>query len=237
MSKYHQMYRGWKTVSCPKESITHKLVMRNPSTFQLKSVHGRYFQCRDGSLMLNTYKCDNITDCADLSDETRCSPPSKEKLCACSFCYRCLSGQCVFLTHRCDGLMQCSDASDESNCTYVMTIRDDSLTYINKHLQTKRNDSCGDLLMCDLDHSNSCYHQYGWCVYEVLLGVVLYCPELQHLHMCLYYQCPTMFPCLDEYCIPVYMVCDGISDCPQGNVFNLIPIINQIYLVYNIYFV
>ena len=42
------------------------------------------------------------------------------------------------------------------------------------------------------------------------------CPGQEHLKACELHQCPHMFKCLTSYCIPTYLLCDGVQNCPNG---------------------
>ena len=44
----------------------------------------------------------------------------------------------------------------------------------------------------------------------------LHCPGLEHLQHCDDYECPHMYKCTDNYCIPTRMLCDGSADCPDS---------------------
>ena len=54
------------------------------------------------------------------------------------------------------------------------------------------------------------------CIHETYKGYPLHCPGLEHLHHCDDYECPHMYKCTNNYCIPTRMLCDGNPDCPDG---------------------
>ena len=220
LSKYHQMFRKWRFISCREKSITHRLLRYQPMVILNPCDNGRYYTCEDGSCILNTGRCDGKKNCKNYSDERNCSNLCKAQVIhngECDFSYTCGTGDSISRWYRCDGVAHCTDSTDEVHCPFMVSPRNDVDTYLHEHLQRKSNGTCRrNMLMCDLDADGFCYHQHGWCVYEVLQGSVLHCPGLQHLHFCEDYKCPSMFQCLMSYCIPVYMICNGISDCPEG---------------------
>ena len=67
---------------------------------------------------------------------------------------------------------------------------------------------------CNLTSKHT-YPSEKVCTFERdMYGDTLHCPSSEHLMYCEDHQCPGMFKCQDSYCIPSYMVCDGVHDCP-----------------------
>ena len=218
-SIYHQKHREWKIVKCLRKDITHMLLRHEPTVLLRHCVKSKHFKCGDGSCVLDTYICDGFMDCENGSDEKNCkiSNHHDSHVYELDFSYMCKSGQHIIMSYRCDAMAQCDDDSDEEECTFVMQPRHEVIKYHERHIQRKTNGTCDtDMLMCDEDYHGFCYHQYSWCVYEMFYTDVLHCPNLDHLHFCESYECPTMFPCDKSYCIPVFMVCNEVSDCPSG---------------------
>ncbi|KAI9555097.1 hypothetical protein GHT06_017612 [Daphnia sinensis] len=74
------------------------------------------FQCDDGSCVGRHFRCDNVPDCSDASDEDNCSltPP-----CSWPNPFRCGDGSCIDAgTQRCNGVADCADSSDETDCAF-----------------------------------------------------------------------------------------------------------------------
>ena len=62
--------------------------------------------------------------------------------------------------------------------------------------------------------TNHMYPNENVCLFERdAYGDPLHCPSSEHLKYCEHHECPGMFKCDSDYCIPSYMVCDGIVDC------------------------
>ena len=170
------------------------------------------FQCDDGTFILLHYKCDRFTDCEDNSDELYCS--SGFSGASVPDMFLCLSSESIPLIELCDLVIDCKDGSDEFYCIYVppreQTI-DCSVNCINK------GDHCFGWADCAYDQSDSfCYPHDQICSFQRnLLGDQKYCPNTHHLNFCGNHQCPHMYKCPSSYCVPTYVVCDGIADCPN----------------------
>ena len=76
-----------------------------------------------------------------------------------------------------------------------------------------------DCLSDDLIRSHSyCHSMQKQCVYDTRQSLECSeCARLEHLYHCAEFECPTMFKCRINYCIPTYMLCDGVRDCPDGD--------------------
>ena len=61
-----------------------------------------------------------------------------------------------------------------------------------------------------------CYPTHLRCIYNAYKSHVFGCPGQEHLKACELHQCPRMFKCLTSYCIPTYLLCDGVQNCPNG---------------------
>ena len=93
-----------------------------------------FFQCSDGTLIIEHHLCDGEADCPDESDESNCSwvchyfsnythhhncfMKCTKPSCTCHPLYfHCNSGGCIPLSKFCNGIPDCPDASDEALCT------------------------------------------------------------------------------------------------------------------------
>ena len=156
----------------------------------LEECSGEQFQCSDGSCIPVALYCNNITDCADGTDEAHCSWTCTHTLCTtCSwpdcYCvhgfYQCEVGGCIPVDTVCDGIMNCIDGSDEHYCELICW---------------SGSKPCSDGLLCVTD--------IHWCdgIRQCIDGSDELCP---------YHEC-TSFVCQDA-CIPFIWLNDGISDC------------------------
>ena len=66
---------------------------------------------------------------------------------------------------------------------------------------------------CDV-FASDCFPNNKICVFERSANMLMYCPNTEHIMFCADHECPSMFKCYRSYCIPIYMICDGINDCP-----------------------
>ena len=93
------------------------------------SLQEAFFQCTDGTLIIQHHVCDGEADCPHGSDEANCSwlcnfeehhscfSDCISPNCTCHhFYFNCESGGCVSLSKFCNGIIDCPDASDETLC-------------------------------------------------------------------------------------------------------------------------
>ena len=77
--------------------------------------------------------------------------------------------------------------------------------------------SCPDhWSLCEFMVTSYCYPIHLRCTYNAYKSHVIGCPGQEHLKACELHQCPHMFKCLTSYCIPTYLLCDGVQNCPNG---------------------
>ena len=93
-----------------------------------------FFQCFDGTLIIQHHVCDGEADCPDATNEANCSWVCELSInsstvyydcfidcmhpnCTCHPLYfNCRSGGCISFSKFCNGITDCSDASDETLC-------------------------------------------------------------------------------------------------------------------------
>ena len=198
---------------CERTEISHwRCVTESRRTTQ--SCSSREFQCVDRGCVLNHYRCDNIVDCLDESDEANCTDV-------------CTKGFDCFLDC---GPPNCTCHQNylqyETQCVPLYQWYHDQLSIISRivnqneivrqHIFTNDLRCPPDWALCAQGFSGTCYPNENICVFErTILGHPLHCGNTEHLAECHDHQCPTQFKCLDAFCIPIYMLCDGVSDCPD----------------------
>lgn len=70
------------------------------------------FTCNNGECILDTFFCDNLSDCEDKSDEPAgCTGGCKQHE------FKCSNGRCIPKDALCNGKDDCGDKSDERNCS------------------------------------------------------------------------------------------------------------------------
>ena len=175
------------------------------------------FSCDDGIFKQVVYRCDGEIDCIGKEDEqncfhicsthTNCNLKCTSPECTCAQLYhQCTLGGCIHQTFVCDGTVHChADDSDELMCQYQLT----------KSTQKKRllNDAFS---LCN-SFSNETYPNTEICLLtRDQYGVTEHCSRTEHLRYCVDFRCPNHYKCLESYCIPLHLVCDGVEDCPTG---------------------
>ena len=218
----------WSQNSCKIKSTRYYITQKLPVPRSKPTGCGtRYFTCRNMECLLNVYVCDGVKHC--ISDETSCKPVCSMKSncrtdcqyeqCECGLLhFQCFSGGCVPLQFLCDRKADCQDNSDEQQCLKQRTIASEDLMLPPSTVQLPASSTdCPDgWALCTDSNEMVCYPIHKWCVYQTYLGTTLYCPALEQTYFCYNFECPTMFKCHYTYCIPTYMVCDGVYDCPSA---------------------
>ena len=172
----------------------------------------REFQCLDEVCILNHYHCDNIIDCLDGSDEMECNNTCTAR----TDCFiDCKSPECSCLYN----YIQYGNRCEAVYWRYheLMSISNSHMNWVEKSQQHRFNSelSCpSEWALCTSGDTGSCYPNEKICVFErIIFGTPLYCTNTEHLDDCHDHQCPTQFKCT-TFCIPIYMLCDGVADCP-----------------------
>ena len=180
------------------------------------------FQCSTGGCIPYSHVCDNVYDCADISDEfcismianrlglhyVSCTTgdlrvPSDKSTQLC-FDLICISGTCIDVQLVNDLIPDCVDADDEY---HSLSIKYDGLYFRCKNAQD---------IPCFPGHSK-CFGINKLCLYDRdNFDHISYCRDGAHLRNCRRIQCTNTFKCPRSYCIPLRKICDGIYDCYNG---------------------
>ena len=212
--------KTWREYPCTCHSPGMQLLMdRSRFLPQLDILH----QCENRNYIFLISICDRMFSCNDTDDDLVCSSicSSREQCavqcssqdgCTCSADYfQCFLGGCVNKMLVCDGVINCySDNSDEIGCSDIYprfwtNVLDSSVIYTDDAYA-----------YCDSFREER-YLKEKICVFERnIYGDPSHCLDTEHLRHCMKFQCPSHFKCMDSYCIPTRMVCDGIRDCPSG---------------------
>ncbi|CAF0885223.1 unnamed protein product [Rotaria sp. Silwood1] len=191
------------------------------------------FTCKsDGRCIPLNWKCDQIKDCLDGSDELEgyCQYKCMDTMNT----FQCSHEQCIDITHRCDGLPDCRDGSDEVNCSYIIPCKEYECP--KSKLCIPKSWICDGTVDCghedDSDESGDC--KLNQC--DTLSGRYFQCRDnLNCLPIeqrcdahkdcddgsdelgCSLCTCTSSFTCIHIcQCIDSKRVCDGISDCIDG---------------------
>ena len=179
-----------------------------------------------GTIISANFLCDGITQCENGEDEISChikntsltedwdcSPfglqMHKNADCAmlCPELYiACGNGMCIPQDALCNGFRDCEDGWDEQICAF---------TYSQLSFLTGNKSSSSLDAYCD---DESMYNTNYQCLLEVDdNGNMLHCSDGSHLERCSTIGCQYAFKCSFAFYIPLRQVCDGTSDCPDGD--------------------
>ena len=186
-------------VSCYRGHVTHAILSCDYiSQCQFVSKHLR--ECRlpvaGGSdhFEMAMFECDDgkmtlhYTLVCDFRRD--CEDSSDETFCLHTDCtgFLCLSGQCVEKWNRCNFDIDCLDESDELVCADEIHPRDTRLVFPQLYRLRPP-------VTIDFSRDQT--------IIQTPLGESEACPN-------------THFQCNEPYCLPVYLYCNGVADCPNG---------------------
>ena len=193
------------------------------------SCYELYFHCVHGGCVPWSKICDGIPDCPNQEDEltcyflvnnTRSSVKIIQKSHSIQFNYDHCSQTEPHTTCRVKKVLENDRVSDYMDYAYENAESDHSDFPGNG----STTDRFGDILLCkdpedttcEKNVFGDCYPRHKHCLYETVQLEVAYCRNAAHLSNCKHSACPSDFKCPDAYCVPVHAVCNGKTECPNG---------------------
>ncbi|CAG5136487.1 unnamed protein product [Candidula unifasciata] len=176
------------------------------------------YSCDSIGLLAFTFVCDGISECPDASDENWCRVPDKAALGLTMT--TCTDGMTMQRSRLCDGKEDCRDASDEEDCTECVG-GSELCPMIACLPQNWTTDNEIDCPIRDLKGRRAPETVFVENVFKTQPPPGVVVPDGYGKFMIQALPrnalCPqTHVQCSDGYCIPVYMWCNGIIDCPHG---------------------
>ena len=192
-----------------------------------------YFPCELGGCIPWSRVCDALPDCPSGEDEKICffgnktekyaffveggftNIPSHERE---ESYYKCTNGPNIPHVLVDDLVPDCPEQDDEHRYYAFLKNGSRSDFFTGRVLCEEP-----DATTCEKNYRGVCYARHLHCVHEVISPKVQTaavntetCRNGAHLTNCMRYTCPSLFKCPSAYCVPVYAVCNGQVDCPNG---------------------
>ncbi|XP_063217852.1 sortilin-related receptor-like [Bacillus rossius redtenbacheri] len=165
------------------------------------------FKCNNSKCIPLWWKCDNVDDCGDSSDEVGCSsvppwsfkPSTEPPAVVCSENqFRCLSDTCILSSSVCDGRRDCEMGEDENNCPWYKKCSEDEFMC--------RSDGNCVPLTSFCDGRPDCPDKSDEFNCDLPGGATPATPSCQN----------GFFPCDVKKCLPLSKMCDGKQDCDDS---------------------
>ncbi|CAG5128178.1 unnamed protein product [Candidula unifasciata] len=175
------------------------------------------FSCDTQGLLAYTFVCDGIDGCLDSSDEKSCAGLDKTVLGP--QLTTCTDGMIVERSKLCDAREDCRDASDEEDCNEC--VAGSALCPMIACLPRNwQNDTEVDCPIRDLKGRRAPESVFKENLFKNRVPPGIVVPdgygkfEIKSMtgELCP----PTHAQCSEGYCIPVYMWCNNMVDCPNG---------------------
>ncbi len=195
-----------------------------------------YFSCALGGCVPWSRVCDGVVDCPQGEDEQQChfsyifnatkalfvahNVPDKGHLQLKGMDYECKNGFNISHVLVNDLVPDCPEQDDEK--TYYDFLKNGSRTDFFPDTSLCKE---ADATTCVKNYRGVCYPRHLHCIYEaeyaarsttLTVKSIKTCRNKAHLNTCVRHTCPSFFKCPIAYCIPVYAVCNGRIDCPNG---------------------
>ncbi len=193
-----------------------------------------YFSCKLGGCVPWSRVCNALPDCPNGEDEEICFFLGDENENYALFVerdfmnsasdklrennYICKNGPNISQVLLNDLVPDCPEQDDEEKY-YAFLKKGSKIDFFNKTVLCEEPDTT----TCEKNYEGVCYPRHLHCVHEdispkaqVIAINTEACRNAAHLTNCMRYSCPSLFKCPSAYCVPVYAVCNGKVDCPNG---------------------
>ncbi len=185
-----------------------------------------YFHCELGGCVPWSRVCNGLSNgLSDLDDRSENyalfvennftdKPPHKWK----ESHYKCINGPNISQVLVDDLVADCPEQDDEE-AYYAFLKNGSRLDFFTEGVLCEEPDATP----CEKNYRGVCYSRHLHCVHEVISPTAQRtavstgtCRNAAHLKGCMMYSCPSFFKCPSAYCVPLYAVCNGKFDCPNG---------------------